>query len=134
YDRNARTAGASKFQIRHLVGLAVDGILNHSMAPLRLATYFSGVLLLLTLGFSLVYVIGKVVAQSEWPAGFATLALLVLLSMSVNAFFFGLMGECLGRIFRQVKRGPVTIVEAELNAPGSAELARDQQTHSRTAA
>ena len=66
-------AGESKFQFRHLVGLALDGILNHSMAPLRLATYLSGVLLLLTFGISAYYAIAKLVAGSEWPAGFATL-------------------------------------------------------------
>jgi glycosyltransferase involved in cell wall biosynthesis len=117
YDRNARTAGESKFPLRQLVGLAVDGILNHSLAPLRLATWFSAMLFVLCLIFSVVYLVGKFAAGSDWPAGFTTLALLVLLSTSANAFFFGLLGEYLGRIFRQVKHGPLTIVEAELNRP-----------------
>ena len=29
--------------------------------------------------------------------------------------FFGVIGEYLGRVYRQVKRGPLTIVEHELN-------------------
>jgi dolichol-phosphate mannosyltransferase len=123
YDRAARTAGESKFPLRHLMGLAVDGILNHSLAPLRLATWFSVLLFVLTLLGSAAYLVGKFVAGSEWPAGFTTLALLILLSMSVNAFFFGVMGEYLGRIFRQVKHGPLTVVEAELNRPGGRDSA-----------
>jgi len=134
YDRNARTAGESKFKLRHLVGLALDGILNHSLAPLRLATYLSGLLFVGTVLFSLVYFVGKIVAGAEWPAGFATLALLVLLSTSVNAFFFGILGEYLGRIFRQVKHGPLTIVEAELNRPGGRDQRPETEVRPRTAA
>ena len=40
YRRNARLKGESKFPFSKLVSLALDGILNHSVVPLRLATYF----------------------------------------------------------------------------------------------
>ena len=134
YDRNARTAGKTKFKLQQLLGLALDGIFNHSMTPLRLATYVSGILFLVTLLFSLVYLVGKIVAGAEWPAGFATLALLILFSMSVNAFFFGVLGEYLGRIFRQVKRGPLAVVEAELNRPGGQSQRPESGNPPRTAA
>jgi hypothetical protein len=40
---------------------------------------------------------------------------LVLLSTSLNALFFGVMGEYVGRIYKQVKRGPLTVVEYAIN-------------------
>ena len=124
YDRDARKAGESKFRVRQLVGLALDGIFSTSLAPLRLATYASAVIFLLTLIFSTVYVVGRLVSGHEWPAGFATLTILILLSTSANAFFFGIIGEYMGRIFRQVKKVPLTIIEHELNG----EAASDNNT------
>jgi len=44
-------------------------------------------------------------------AGFATLAMLLLISLALNAIFLGIIGEYLARIYRQVKPGPLTIVE-----------------------
>jgi len=53
----------------------------------------------------------------DWPPGFASIIILILGSLSLNALFLGVIGEYLGRIYRQVKRRPLTIVERELNPP-----------------
>src|SRR4029450_5092140 len=39
YDRAARERGESKFPLRRLVHMAIDGILNHSVVPLRISAY-----------------------------------------------------------------------------------------------
>jgi hypothetical protein len=49
--------------------------------------------------------------DQSWPAGFATVAFLVLLSLAVNSIFLGIIGEYLARIYSQVKPQPLTIVE-----------------------
>ncbi len=115
YDRQARTAGESKFPFKAMLALAVDGVLNHSLVPLRIA---SGVGLLVgTLTFFLifVYLIGRLIFGQEWPAGFATTTLLLLMSISMNAIFMGVLGEYLGRIFMQSKQRPMPIVQETLN-------------------
>ena len=71
YDRVARTAGESKFPVRAMLSLAVDGLINHSLLPLRLASMIS-----LTVGLSMFllmvgYLIGKLFFGQDWPAGFA---------------------------------------------------------------
>lgn len=115
YDREARTHGESKFSFSDLMRLAVDGILNHSTAPLRLATYCSQLIFLGALAVIAVYCVGRLTVGRDWPAGFTTLSALVLLSTSLNALFFGIMGEYIGRIYRQVKQTPLTIVEDSVN-------------------
>lgn len=118
YDRAARVRGESKFSVGDLFNLAVDGILNHSTVPLRLATY-TGLFLSVVTALGLIFtVFARFAFGSSWPAGFATITILVLLSLSVNALFLGIIGEYLGRIYKQVKQRPLTIVEAEL--PGRA--------------
>jgi dolichol-phosphate mannosyltransferase len=37
------------------------------------------------------------------------------LSISLNALFLGIIGEYLGRIYQQVKRRPVTVIEETIN-------------------
>ena len=115
YDRAERTRGESKFSFRELIGLALDGILNHSVIPLRLATYLGlGVSVATVLAIG-AYTLGRLFLGRNWPPGFASIIVLVLGSLSLNALFLGIIGEYLGRIYRQVKRRPLTVVEREVN-------------------
>ena len=116
YDRKARTAGESKFPFRAMLALAVDGILNHSIVPLRIASLVSLVVGTLMFLLIVVYLAGRLLFGQDWPAGFATTTLLLLMSIMLNAMFLGIIGEYLGRLFAQVKRRDVPIVEAALNA------------------
>lgn len=118
YARSARKFGESKFPFSKLLSLALDGILNHSTVPLRFATYFGLVTSVLTVVLMLFYAFGRLVLGAQWPAGFTTLAALILLSISINAMLLGIIGEYLGRMYRQVRETPVTIIESVIdNSP-----------------
>jgi dolichol-phosphate mannosyltransferase len=119
YDRAARVAGGSKFPFRAMLGLAVDGVLNHSLVPLRLASLLSFLLGSVTFLFIFVYLIGRLAFGQDWPAGFATTTILLLASITLNAMFMGIVGEYVGRLFMQAKNRPRPIVERELNPPGA---------------
>ncbi len=114
YDRNARTRGESKFSFGKLLSLAVDGILVHSVVPLRIASIVGFVMALLMVIVLVGYAIGRIFFGQDWPAGFATTTMLLLLSIALNALFLGVIGEYLGRIYQQVKKRPVTIIEREI--------------------
>ena len=111
YQRNLRLHGESKFPFSKLISLALDGILNHSTVPLRLSTYFGLTISVLTLGLGIAYTVVKLVLRSQWPAGFTTIAALILASISINAMLLGIIGEYLGRMYRQMKKQPITIIE-----------------------
>ncbi|SDK91204.1 glycosyltransferase family 2 protein [Aliiruegeria lutimaris] len=127
YDRQARTAGTSKFPLRSMIALAVDGLINHSLVPLRLASLISLTVGLITFLLLIGYTVGKLVFGQDWPAGFATTTILLLLSMTLNAMFLGILGEYIGRIFLQSKDLHRPLVEAELNPPEEGP-ARDSQS------
>lgn len=120
YDRSARTSGESKFSFGQLMSLAVDGILQHSVIPLRIASITGLVLALIMVVVIVGYAIGRLFFGQQWPAGFATTTVLLLLGIVLNAMFLGVIGEYLGRIYQQVKKRPVTIIEREVgaNRPG----------------
>ena len=115
YDRAKREKGESKFSFRQLMSLAVDGILSHSIIPLRVASLTALAMSVITLAGIVFYMIGNFVFGQEWPAGFATTTVLLLLSITLNALFLGVIGEYLGRIYQQVKKRPITVIEAVIN-------------------
>ncbi len=121
YDRRARQFGKSKFPFMKMLGLAIDGIVSQSSVPLRLATYMglavAGVMLLLSAG----YLGAKLVLGTEIPAGFTTTTILILFSISLNALFLGIIGEYLARIYAQVRRRPITIVQESIDHQGRLE-------------
>lgn len=116
YDRGARLAGESKFPLHKMVELGLDGILNHSLIPLRMASAVGLIVGLSTLLLIFGYLVGRLALGQQWPAGFATTTLLLLLGITLNALFLGVIGEYLGRIFLQLKRAPLPTIETELNA------------------
>lgn len=126
YDRAGRQRGESKFSLRDLFGLALDGILSHSTVPLRAATYTGLAVSALTLLALIGYGVGRLFLGKEWPAGFATTTILILLSLSLNALFLGVIGEYLGRIYQQVRRRPLTIIEHRLDRAPSPSPSRSR--------
>lgn len=111
YDRQDRIAGTSKFPFRQMVLLGLDAVLNHSLLPLRLASWTSLLVGFATTVILAVYIFGALVLGQDWPRGFATTTILLLFAIALNALFMGILGEYVGRIFMQSKRRPGTIVE-----------------------
>ena len=118
YDRAKRERGESKFSFFQLVSLALDGILYHSVIPLRIATLIALVMAVITLAGIIIYFVSNLLYGQDWPAGFATTTILILFSITLNALFLGIIGEYLGRIYKQIKKGPVSIIESSLNDNG----------------
>lgn len=125
YDRAERQRGVSKFNLARLVGLALDGILNHSVIPLRIATILGVVMSAVASIVALFFVFDRLFFSTSWPAGFAGVYLLVLFSIGMNALLLGIIGEYIGSIYKNVKRQPLIIVEAAIDH-GSAPLSRDE--------
>lgn len=118
YDRSERERGSSKFNLWKLFALATDGILQHSVVPLRIAT-FSGLAISLLAGLcAIYYVMERLLAPAGWPPGIASTTVLILLSIGMNAILLGIIGEYIGRIYKNVKYLPLTITEAVIDHTG----------------
>jgi glycosyltransferase involved in cell wall biosynthesis len=115
YHRAARERGKSKFPLRSLIVIAIDGILNHSIIPLRIATFVSLAVSFLTMLAIIGYIMAKFFLGKNWPAGFATTTLLILFAIILNAFFLGIIGEYIGRIYQHIKQHSLVIIEKTIN-------------------
>jgi len=115
YERSERKRGLSKFSFLQLVRLAVDGISNHSIMPLRFSFFIGIGISLLTTVTLIGYVLASVFFGQDWPSGFATIIIFILFSLSIQAIFLGLIGEYIGRIYRQLKIPASVIIEESIN-------------------
>jgi dolichol-phosphate mannosyltransferase len=114
YSRKERQANDSKFPIKSVFKLGLDGIFNHSSWPLRFST-FSGIFILVgSLGLSVYYLSLKIFSDGL-PQGLASIHILVLFGIGMNALFLGVIGDYLSRIYVILRNEPRYIVEELIN-------------------
>ncbi|MQT47211.1 glycosyltransferase [Pseudomonas helleri] len=118
YDRDARTAGESKFNLNRLVRLGLTAVLNHSTVPLRAASFIGLLILAASILGALYYVLLRFL-HPELPPGLASIHILVLFGIGLNSFLLGIIGEYLLRIYLVLRADPVAVVQQSLNIDAS---------------
>jgi dolichol-phosphate mannosyltransferase len=117
YERQSRAAGETKYSFRKLVGLAFDGIVNFSTAPLSLIFGMGVVTAFLALLAAAAYLAWRIVDVSilgytpGQAPGFTTLILVILFFSGVQLISIGILGEYLGRIYQETKMRPTYVVK-----------------------
>lgn len=123
YDRAARFAGDTHYPLHKMLRFASDGIVSFSALPLRIATLLGVLSGLVALGVA-AWVLAVVLTGVEAVPGWATLMFAVSLSSSAQLLMIGILGEYLGRVYDEVKRRPLYLVDATQNFAPAAEGAR----------
>ncbi len=109
-ERAARAGGESKYSLRKLLTLAFDGFFSFSVAPLRAAALLGiGAIGLCTL-YAL-YAVGAKLLYGHTPQGFTALIVVMTFLSGTNLLFLGLLGEYLGRVYEEVKRRPLYVID-----------------------
>lgn len=115
YERPPRVAGKSKHSPFFLFNFGLNGIISHSLAPIRLATLAGMVLAAISILLSMAYVVVKIVDWQFQAPGATTTIVLILFFAGVQLFFLGLIGEYVGAIHGQVRRKPFVIIRERIN-------------------
>jgi glycosyltransferase involved in cell wall biosynthesis len=119
YVREARFAGASKYSLVKMMRFATDGIVSFSTSPLRFVTWL-GIAASLLATAGIVYAIGHRLAADVWLPGGMLLGLGMVLLGGVQMIALGILGEYVGRIYREAKRRPLYLVRETLGLRGTA--------------
>jgi len=109
YDRAERFAGESKYPLSKMLNFAIDGITSFSVKPLRLITTFGLLFMLVAIG---------IIAYALYEH-FTGHTIVGWTSMLVSLWFIGgailtaigIIGEYIGKIYKEVKRRPRYFVE-----------------------
>lgn len=119
FDRPPRVAGQTKWNYMKLIDLAINGITSFTTSPLKIATYVAiptfGIL-----GLYVLYIIAKCIITHTFVQAFQAIILLILFFSGMQILLFGIVGEYLGRIFKETKGRPLYLVneyngEREMN-------------------
>lgn len=109
FDRRERYAGESKYPLRRMLRLALDGVFSLSWAPLRMAIWLGLFSAVISLIVPIVLLVRKLTGTYE-SAGWAPMIAIVLFLGGVQLVCIGAVGEYIGRIYDEVKQRPLYII------------------------
>jgi dolichol-phosphate mannosyltransferase len=109
YDRPARFSGQTKYNPIKLLLLSLDAAVGFSTKPLRIATAVGFVVTLISLEEAMRILIYKLIWGIQIP-GFALLTVGLFFIGGVQMLLLGVIGEYIGRIYRQTQARPLYIV------------------------
>lgn len=109
FKRQARAAGKTKYPLGKMIRFAVDGILSFSQKPLRLATWM-GIFSAAAAFVGILWVFVVRLAYNQWVAGWASILTAILFLGGVQLICIGILGEYVGRIYRESKHRPLYII------------------------
>ncbi|MCP9318804.1 glycosyltransferase family 2 protein [Acetobacter persici] len=112
YARGIRTAGESKYPLRKMLALAMEGITSLTITPLRLITALG----LFICAFSLVAAIYVLIRKftGHTAAGWPSIILSIFFMGGVQMLSLGILGEYIGKIYLETKKRPRFHVESFL--------------------
>lgn len=108
-ERAPRAAGTTHYSLGKQIRLSIHAITSFSRAPLRLATYTSGLLSLGALGLAAWSIYRKMMFGSA-NMGWASLMVAISVGFALVLLMMGIIGEYLANILAEVQQRPLYIV------------------------
>lgn len=109
YKRNARVAGQSKYPFFKMLSFAIDGITSFSVKPLRILTLIGATIALFSLCVGVWALITK--AMGEAVSGWTSMVVSMYFLGGIQLLGLGIIGEYIGKIYRETKRRPLYFIE-----------------------
>jgi glycosyltransferase involved in cell wall biosynthesis len=109
YERKERFAGESKYPLKKMLSFAFDGITSFSVTPIRLITALGAIVCVFCVAAAVYALVQKLLSHTS--AGWASLMISIWFLGGVQLLSIGLIGEYIGKIYKEVKRRPRYIIE-----------------------
>ncbi len=115
FVQEKRHFGKTKNNFFTLYDMAMNGFVNHTKFPLRLAGFSGFVLAFFSFITAAGYLAAKLIWWNSFELGMAPLMIGLFFFAAVQLIFIGVLGEYLGAVWTQVKNRPLVIEEETLN-------------------
>ena len=113
YERNERVAGDSKYPLKKMLAFAIDGITSFSIKPLRMITSIGFIILILSFVVLIYSVIMKLIGNTV--SGWTFIVCSIWLIGGIQTLCLGVIGEYIGKIYKETKARPRYIIECVLD-------------------
>ena len=108
YARHERMAGQSKYPLRKMLALAMNGITSLSVKPLHLITTF-GCFVAIVSFIGCIWALVSAIA-GKTVAGWASMTCIICFVSGVQLISLGIIGEYIGKIYMEAKHRPRYII------------------------
>lgn len=122
YNRGKRLAGESKYPLKKMLNFAIDGITSFSIAPIRMVTWLGVLISGLGFLYGLYVLVQHFTGHVE--TGWTSLILSIWLIGGIQLIAIGIIGEYIGKIFKETKHRPRYVIETKCSS--NEELAKSQ--------
>jgi polyisoprenyl-phosphate glycosyltransferase len=112
YDRKERFAGKTKYPLKKMIAFALDGITSFSITPIRIISLIGFVSFFVSLLFGVYFLLLKFTGHTQ--TGWTSLITSIWFLGGLQLIAFGLIGEYIGKIYKETKRRPRYIVDLDL--------------------
>ncbi len=107
-----RAGGTSSYPLRKLINLQFDLVSSFSDLPMKLLMYGGVCMALGGVFFGIFLAVARLVYGALWAAqGVFTLFAILFVFVGLQFFAFGIVGEYIGRIYREVRKRPEYVIE-----------------------
>lgn len=112
YNREERFAGESKYPLKKMLALAFDGITSLSVTPIRYITGIGIVMFVISMVVEIYSLIHHFMGFAF--TGWTSLVMSIWLIGGIQLISLGLIGEYIGKIYKETKKRPKYHVETVL--------------------
>ena len=109
YDRGERFAGESKYPLKKMISFAFDGITSFSINPIRLISAIGVIACVISVIMAIYAIIQKILGHVN--VGWTSVICSIWFLGGLQMLGIGLIGEYIGKMYKEVKRRPRFIVE-----------------------
>ena len=109
YERNKRVAGTSKYPLKKMIKLAIDGITSFSIKPLKMITNLGFIMGFISLCILIYSLVRKLTGNTV--TGWTFTVVSIWFVSAVQMVSLGIVGEYIGKIYSETKRRPRYIIE-----------------------
>jgi undecaprenyl-phosphate 4-deoxy-4-formamido-L-arabinose transferase len=111
-EHEERHGGKSNYPLRKLINLQFDLVASFSDLPMKLIMYGGILMSLLGVCFGAFLAVARLVYGARWAAeGIFTLFAVLFVFVGMQFFALGVIGEYIGRIYREVRKRPEYVIE-----------------------
>jgi len=116
YNRKERTIGTTNYN-KYIGGIntALHGIFGFSARPLQIASILGGVIALLSFILGIYALFQKLILHTDMTPGLTMTTMLITFLAGIQLLSLGIIGEYIGRIYDEVRKRPLYIVETTEN-------------------
>ena len=115
FEQGKRQKGKTSNNFYSLYDAAMLSFTSYTKIGLRLATFFGGIVLIISVVIAIVYLIMKLIWWDRFQAGMIPMLLGMLFLGSVQILFIGIIGEYVLAINQRSMKRPLVVEEERIN-------------------